>query len=464
MEETRNQNYGGRKMKKMKQLKKNWMVLYLLFLMILAQFLVSNVSWACSITDKKTPEQLSIHVGENPAKDVNITYTTQKNELTEIIINKKGDNKMIYKKGISYLGHCGKYIHQIFVTGLEPNTNYEYSVGYKVNTYSGSFKTALEKGSNESFRFSYIADTQVSNGCNAKALGATLAEINKMNYDFIYLAGDVTDTATDENQWEWLFKNNGLYPTGGQDLFANTLLAVTQGNHDNNNMYQHITVPSIAGKMVYSFDYGSAKFIILNLEEARFNKFSRMIQTAYLSKVVRDAKANNQWVIVGFHKSIYSGASHIVDCDIIEARTYWSPILTKLDVDMVLQGHDHVYSRGFVTRKGENAHPTISKSGIVTKSENAPLYVTGGHAGGLKWYDKKNYSVSKNDPLAKNYSFLDVNSTDTHSKEKEEQVFVEFLINPDYFTMNTYMLKYDVKSDRIATNKYLYDSLTVKKP
>ena len=47
-------------------------------------------------------------------------------------------------------------------------------------------------------------------------------------------------------------------------MFANSLIAVTQGNHDNNEMNQHINAPEEAGKIVYSFDYGMAKFIILN--------------------------------------------------------------------------------------------------------------------------------------------------------------------------------------------------------
>lgn len=415
------------------------------------------------VVEEVSYEQLNVHVGDDAATSVNVTYSTVEDASTVITIRKAGDSKESFFEGTSFLGVGGKYIHEITVTGLEPYTEYEYTVGDGFNSKNGTFKTALAKGDNQEFSFVYIADTQVSNESNAKALGATLAEINNMNPDLVYIAGDVTDKAANESQWEWLFNNAGAYPNGGEDMFANTLLAVTQGNHDNNEMNQHINAPEEAGKIVYSFDYGCAKFIILNLEAARYSEDARAQQEAYLREQVAQAKENGQWTIVGFHKSLYTGASHIVDSDIISARTFWSPIFAELDIDMVLQGHDHVYSRGFVDETGTGIKVTADENGVVTAPDNAPLYMVGGHAGGLKWYSKKNYTVSEGDPLTLNYSFLDVNSTDTGSDVKKEQVITEFKMSESTFTMNCYMFKYDTDTDQITTEKYLYDTLTVER-
>ena len=52
------------------------------------------------------------------------------------------------------------------------------------------------------------------------------------------------------------------------------------------------------------------------------------------------------------------------------------------------------------------------ETGAYISKDNAPLYMVGGHAGGLKWYSKKNYTVEEGDPLLPNYEFLDVNSLD----------------------------------------------------
>lgn len=414
------------------------------------------------IDENKAPEQLNVHVGDDAATQVNVTYTTITDTSTVIAVTKADGGETMYFEGTSYVGLGGKYIHEISVNGLEPATEYVYTVGDGFNERDGKFKTALEQGDESSFTFAYLADTQVSNASNAKALGATLAKVNEKNPDFVYLAGDVTDKSTNESQWEWLFNNDGVYSTGGEDMFANNLVAVTQGNHDNNEMYQHINAPEEAGKIVYSFDYGCAKFIILNLESARYDEDARAQQEAYLREAVKDAKANGQWTIVGFHKSLYTGASHITDSDIIAARKYWAPIFAETDVDLVLQGHDHVYSRGFVTAEGENANPTVLEDGTIIQPD-APLYMVGGHAGGLKWYSKKNYTVSEGDPLSLNYSFLDVNSTDTGSDVKKEQVITMLEVTNETISVKTTCFKYNTDEDAITTDEYVYDTFTVKR-
>ena len=414
------------------------------------------------IDENKAPEQLNVHVGDDAATQVNVTYTTITDTSTVIAVTKADGGETMYFEGTSYVGLGGKYIHEISVNGLEPATEYVYTVGDGFNERDGKFKTALEQGDESSFTFAYLADTQVSNASNAKALGATLAKVNEKNPDFVYLAGDVTDKSTNESQWEWLFNNDGVYSTGGEDMFANNLVAVTQGNHDNNEMYQHINAPEEAGKIVYSFDYGCAKFIILNLESARYDEDARAQQEAYLRDAVKDAKSNGQWTIVGFHKSLYTGASHITDSDIIAARKFWAPIFAETDVDLVLQGHDHVYSRGFVTAEGENANPTVLEDGTIIQPD-APLYMVGGHAGGLKWYSKKNYTVTENDPLALNYSFLDVNSTDTGSDVKKEQVITMLEVSNETISVKTTFFKYNTDEDAITTDEYVYDTFTVKR-
>lgn len=424
-------------------------------------------AYAISVSEEEysMPKQVNVHMGDNPSTQVNFTYTTISSGLeTKVVLNKVGDNEKITVMGENSQGNADKYFHEISVSNLEPDTQYEYVVGTGEDTYSGKFKTAPASGSKEAIKFVYIADTQVANSTDAKALGATLAEVNKTeDLDFVYLAGDTTDTAANETQWELLFNNGGAFPTGGEDMFGNNLVSVVQGNHDNTSLTRHINAPGEAGSVVYSYDYGPATFIMLNLETARYDADARLEQKEYLEAAVKEAKERGQWVFVGMHKSIYTGASHITDSDVIEARKYWAPIFTELDVDVVMQGHDHVYSRGFVDENGYNADVEANEDGSIDDPENIPLYMVGGHAGGLKWYSKKNYTVGNGDLLAPGYSFLDVNSTDTNSDVKKEQVIVEVEVSEDEFTLNTYMFKYDTNTDTITTDKYLYDSLTVVK-
>jgi hypothetical protein len=419
----------------------------------------------------KTPRQINVHVGADAATQANFTYTTVASVATKAVLVKKGSSSKLTFAGESSVGASSKYFHKIATSALEPDTEYDYTVGVAPNTYSGTFKTAPAKGSKDPIKFVYLADTQVANPLtDGKALGATEAEVAKMNPDFVYLAGDVTDTSTDEAQWESLFNNVGSYPRGGQDMFGNYLVAAIQGNHDNNTFNRHINAPAQSswsgtqGNIVYSFDYGPVTFIMLNLESARTDATSRTKQLSYLENAVAEAQARGQWTAVGFHKSLYTGASHITDSDVIEARKFWAPQFAQLDVDFVLQGHDHVYSRGFITESGANANvANVQTGGTAQDPGNAPLYMCGGHAGGLKWYSKKSYAAATDDPLTNSYAFLDKNSTDDGSDIKQEQVIVELEISNTEAQINTYMFKYDIGSDQITTPKYLYDSLTVRR-
>ena len=419
-------------------------------------------STATDIT--KAPKQVNVHVGSDYS-NVNLTFTTVAKVDTKVTVKKSGDiigKDVVGSNKFSLLAF--KYFNTIKITDLEASTKYIYTIGQGQSAYTGSFTTAPKLGSSDSFKFAYIADPQVSNDINAKALGATFNELNKIsNLGFVYIAGDLTDNSTAEKQWEYLFENSGKFPKSGQDMFGNNMISVAQGNHDISTFTGHINAPAQAGEAVYSYDYGNAKFIMLNLESAKKDEVAREAQKAFLEKQVKEAKDAGQWTIVGFHKSIYTGASHISDGDVIEARKYWGPTLANLDVDLVLMGHDHVYSRGFITAEGVNAKLAKNDAGSYSSKDNVPLYKVGGHAGGLKWYSKNPYTVSLGDPLTPNYEFLDKNSTDDGSDIKKEQTYTIFEISKDAITLNSYNLKYDTDKDEITTEKYLYDTLKLER-
>jgi len=335
------------------------------------------------------PRQVNAHFGDDASSAMNITYTTMADIESKIVYSEAGQSEKITAIGTPVIGTgSDKYFHTFNLAGLTPGTVYEYVVGEDGFTYRGTFKTAPPQGSVDKFSFAYLADTQVSNATDAQSLGETLQEVADGKYDFTYIAGDLTDGATSqsESQWELLFNNTGKFPNGGQNLFGRTSLSVVQGERDSDTFAGHINAPATAGnnagKAVYSYDYGPATFIMLNLEAANIVS-ARDAQRSYLTTVVNEAKSRGQWTIVGFHKSIYSGASNIIDVDVINARNFWGPVLADLDVDMVLQGHADVYFRGFINADGTNAisDADAASGKTVQKPANAPLYMVAGNGG-----------------------------------------------------------------------------------
>jgi len=406
------------------------------------------------------PAQVTAHFGGDASTEVNIVFTTQSQAPSKVTYYPAENRDATQTAEGAQTRQAGKYFHKVALSGLQPGTQYVYAIGEGDDAFQGKFKTAPAKGSKDAFTFAYLADTQVSTAEDAKALGANLQQVADGGYDFVYLAGDHTDTATNETQWEQLFTNDGAYPTGGQNLFGGFAVAVVQGNHDNADLSNHFAVPAQAGKAVYAFDYGPATFIMLNLESTVLLPTERNKQADFLRNTAKDAKSRGQWVIVGFHKSIYSGASHIADTDVVAARKFWSPVLAEADVDLVLQGHDHVYSRGFIRADGSKAI-NASNGAKVQNPENAPLYMVAGHAGGLKWYSQEAYKVNVGDPLIPDYAFLDRNSTDDKSDEKKEQWIVGFRVSDDKIIITTKASKYDVNTDKLSTPSYVYDTLTI---
>lgn len=57
------------------------------------------------------------------------------------------------------------------------------------------------------------------------------------------------------------------------------------------------------------------------------------------------AASNAQWKIVVLHKALYSNGSHYDDKDVKAMRKQLCGLLPDLGIDVVLQGHDHVYLR-----------------------------------------------------------------------------------------------------------------------
>jgi predicted phosphodiesterase len=308
------------------------------------------------------------------------------------------------------------------------------------------------------------------------------------NPSFVYIAGDLTDTAANEGQWEIFFNqktpdqiNANQMSDNYDSMMSSYVLSAVQGNHDNNTFANHINFAASGGtNITYAYTYGSAHFIMINFE----NTATLAAQQDFVREQVAYAKENGLWTIVGFHKSIYSGASHMSDSDVTAARNNWAPLFAELDVDVVLQGHDHVLSRGFVDAAGNNARDTqgeamnYQKIGDRTyssnKPSNAPLYYVGNCASTLKFYNtvgSYNYDLA-----APDYGFLDINSARDAGHEQNPDgprsldsanswlvypTYTNITVTKDAITFNTYFFQYNAVTDVIVTDPFLYDSFTV---
>ncbi|QOS78993.1 S-layer homology domain-containing protein [Paenibacillus sp. JNUCC31] len=246
----------------------------------------------------------------------------------------------------------GEMVHKAEATNLMPDTSYYFRVGdQNLGIWSevGTFKTAPIDGA---FTFIDLTDTQAKEEDEASLSGSTLSKAltTVPNAEFVIHNGDVVENGTSEQEWNWLLGHS-------QTSLMNTTIAPSPGNHENKNyaFYEHFNLkqPDNAATVTgayYSYNYSKAHFIVLNSNEnsAEYANFSNE-QVAWMKQDVEEAKAAGaEWIIVNIHKGPYTTSNHATDRDIIGengVRKKIAPLMNELGIDLVLQGHDHIYAR-----------------------------------------------------------------------------------------------------------------------
>jgi predicted MPP superfamily phosphohydrolase len=260
-----------------------------------------------------------------------------------------------------------------FEVKLEPNTEYTYRIYDKYAQTEGisdSIKTVNTEA--ESFTFVHIGDTQTSGGVGGTIFGKLLDDILIKN-DFIVHTGDFVEWSKYEYEWRAMLHDN----FGKVNKLP--IMAVS-GNHDTtyqngkHETYKHFnySIPEQDTEkgFFYSFEYGNAKFVMVNTNDLSGNKL-RADQYGWL---VNELASNTKdWLIVALHNPLYSpgpwGSDPKRNSITLALREQLADIFAEYGVDIVLQGHDHVVSRTApIGKDGELLEETVKK-------ENAADYV-----------------------------------------------------------------------------------------
>ena len=92
-------------------------------------------------------------------------------------------------------------------------------------------------------------------------------------------------------------------------------------------------------------------------------------QAEWLEKTFQDNP--NNWTIIAFHHPVFSS---VKKRDNAALRDLWKPIFDKHQVDLVLQGHDHIYARGRNLRHSLNIFNKESGTMYVTSVSGPKMY------------------------------------------------------------------------------------------
>lgn len=306
-----------------------------------------------------------------------------------------------------------EYSYKADAKGLKPDTEYFYQVGSSLGGKSpvGSFRTADK----DQGKFTFLQYTDTQNAywnqhlIDEAAFGAdTLkrALAQEPDSEFVIHSGDVVEVAEVEDEWVDLFEQS-------KDSFLKTTITPASGNHDEYGLSydekfltkfnDHFNVPSegkIDGGSYYSYDYNGVHFVNLNTNDYKNeeNKAVSDEQQAWIKKDLQDARARGaQWVVLNYHKPIFSKSYHsLQDTDVMNVKDELMKLIDDLDIDIALQGHDHVLSRTKSLRyasksesvfHGKVAENSEKVSGIDTlKNPSGTTFILP-NTGGTKAYD-----------------------------------------------------------------------------
>ena len=237
--------------------------------------------------------------------------------------------------------------HTVSLTDLTPGATYFYRVGNAERGWwseTGSFTVA---DGSENVTFLHMTDPQSQNERQYNRAWAKVLESAFEEYpdaDFIINSGDLVDHGDNQKQWAWMFNT-------GSDYLMDTFMMPASGNHEGmgtNATVNFFALPNVPEQntesgVYYSFDYNNIHIAVLNTNDLDESEALSASQVEWLKA---DMKASDaQWKFVMLHKALYSQGSHYADDDIIAMREQLGTLMPELDIDMVFQGHDHVYMR-----------------------------------------------------------------------------------------------------------------------
>ncbi len=320
------------------------------FLFISAELLAQTISRGPYL-QQATPTSIIIKWQTSSATITKVNYGTSLSLLSQTATNTISSTN-----------------HEIKISGLQPYTTYFYSIATTTGTLVPAaadvyFKTMPNYGKKGDYRFWVIGDAGTGGNDQRNARTAFLNYNNNRPIDgWIWLGDNAYDGGYNSEYQSNVFSNNTY-----ENQLKNIVVWPAAGNHDYNNhipfspspaYYDIFSLPTngecggVASgtEKYYSYNYGNIHFIVLDSYDE-----SRSSTGAMATWLQSDLNANTQpWIIAYWHHPPYTKGSHnsdnsnFLDGELVDMRQNIIPILEAKGVDLVLNGHSHVYERSYL--------------------------------------------------------------------------------------------------------------------
>jgi len=339
------------------------------FLIGLGEHLVDMISnFVCGVSDQvqlKSEDKFNFTVcpGRNifsrrlrwfgsSGKDehVEISNDSEFNKYSTIDSHKK--KIILARPTVLNLGTVAKYqIEQKFKYSASLS-NFKLDTKYyiRVKRNSGNLLSEFSVSSDKFCDFIAISDSQgmIENDYNKflKILSKVLN--NFKNTQFVIHLGDFVDDGNNENYWDFILNSK---------IWSQIPILPVAGNHEakfhptlnfagiENSIINHFNIEfpeqdNLDKGVYYFFEQNDCIFVFLNTNI--YGGLGRE-QIKWVNNILEKSEA--KWKILFTHKNIYSNGPHQSDSGTLVMRKEINEICSQFNIDLVISGHEHVYSR-----------------------------------------------------------------------------------------------------------------------
>lgn len=341
-----------------------------------------NGAWEAWSEEWETIKEDWTQVSMSPGSDetqMNFAWYSKDGEQTGFVYGTNSDLSDAQSAEIAQTAAQTGYVsNKVTLKGLQPGTTYYYQVeGKEIESFTTDDDTS-------SFSFVFVGDPQIGSSNEEKA--KTPEDIQKPTFLTAQSEAVRNDTFNWNYTLERAYAKTGntasfILSSGDQiqtnaekvkdgtvsemeyagylspDIMKSVPVATTVGNHDadNANYTYHFNTANLSNLGDngyvggdYYFTYGGALFIILNTQDTNVSEHKQFIEQTVA------ANPDCKWRIVTLHQDIYGSAEHSNEPEITNLRYSLVPIFEENDVDLVLTGHDHAYSRTKMLKGGQS--------------------------------------------------------------------------------------------------------------
>lgn len=284
------------------------------------------------------------------------------------------------------------YVYASGLTPVPPGALVAYEPGSAADGFAGPYDVRMPPAVDERIRFVAYGDISIDDvGPDGTAVssGAPSQRVQDLalaqDPDLVVVPGDLAYTH-ERAGWDTFMRFM-------EPLQASTVVMPSLGNHEYNDTFgysrflEHYVLPG--DEENYAFQAGPVSFVAVNSDamcgpgraptgsppgDVCPDGSVDQDQAAWLRDRLREAAADEtNWTVVYFHHPPYSWGHHGGNAGV---RSLWVPWFDEYEVDLVLSGHDHLYSRSHPMRGGE-----ATATGSEYTRGNGVVYVVAGGGG-----------------------------------------------------------------------------------